>query len=113
MGLTLKNKAVFEWDDGISKTTIPLSPDDDPETLVRKLRKVLELVEPAKDRNGAPLKGQTALAAAKDRVVGMANGHDQPGLEMPSRVSAGGWHKAPEPPGHWQGETEVIPQEGS
>lgn len=51
MPLTLKNKTPvkFEWNDGEVESSVTLQVDDDQETLVSKLKRVIHLVEGTPD----------------------------------------------------------------
>lgn len=44
--LTGRNPARFEFDDGVSQTTVTIQPDDDADSVRAKLQRVLELEEP-------------------------------------------------------------------
>jgi hypothetical protein len=105
--LTLKTKTVrFEWADADVESVVTLSSGDDQETLVRKLKRIIELVEGQQGQEGAKMlrgiKGWTAPVQGPD-VSG--------GDILPSQQPTNGWaatYAAPAVPEHLAGEVEYI-----
>lgn len=86
----------FELVDDESETIITVSPEDDQETICRKLRKVLSLAEP-----------ELAPQTAREKI----------GLDMPKYMEtttvgqpANGWkrYEAPQVPDRLKGDVELI-----
>lgn len=61
--LTGRNPARFEFDDGVSQTTVIIQPDDQPDAVRAKLQRVLELENAQRLPYRQP---GAALAAAKE-----------------------------------------------
>jgi hypothetical protein len=58
--LTGRNPARFEFNDGVSQTTVIIQPDDPPDIVRAKLQRVLEL----EDAQGLPVRQSVAAPAA-------------------------------------------------
>jgi hypothetical protein len=101
MTLLLKTKAVrFEWSDGDVESVVTLSSDDDPETLVRKLKRVIALVEGGQAPNVSP------LPPAAEAVIKKAY---EPSVA--ALATGNGWaavYGPPKPPEHWEGQVEIV-----
>ena len=97
--LTLKTKLVrFEWTDDDVESVVTLSSEDDEASLLRKLKRVIALVEGEQ----AALPPGAPLYAFADAVTG-----------GPPPVTGNGWAAMPEVPPRLQGEVELItPGEG-
>ncbi|MGA4942128.1 hypothetical protein [Streptomyces cinereoruber] len=94
--LTLKTKnARFEWVDDDVESVVTLSSEDDEPTLVRKLKRIVALVEGGQAQATVPV------------VVGV----DPAGDAVVVQTPANGWAAAygpPPVPEHLQGEVELI-----
>lgn len=86
----------FEYVDDDSETTISLDKSDDDETMCRKLRKVLALVD-SKVEESAPPTLENMFAAAVNR-------------EKQAAVTGNGWeaYAKPEVPDRLKGKVEMI-----
>lgn len=99
-----------EWSDGDMETTVVLDPGDDQETLVRKLRKVLALVEGGQGK-AALEKYTQALRQVEEST------RPQGGDALTGAVAAqpgNGWkalYEPPEVPERLKGEVELIGEE--
>lgn len=96
--LTLKTKAVrFEWTDDDVESVVTLSSEDDEATLLRKLKRVIALVEG----------GQEPRAMLAPLPVGPSVMPGPVTVEVPP-VTGNGWAAMPEVPPRLQGEVELI-----
>lgn len=98
--LTLKTKAVrFEWTDDDVESVVTLSSEDDEATLLRKLKRVIALVEGQQARPVVAGFDPAApgVVAFADAVTG-----------GPPPVTGNGWAAMPEVPPRLQGEVELI-----
>lgn len=89
MALTFNSKytVTFEWDDSDVSSKVKLIPGDDQETLVRKLKRVIALVEG--DGNLASAFGPDGVMQSVQRALGRPVAAEPPQLG-PQQV-ANGW----------------------
>lgn len=100
--LTLKTKTVrFEWTDDDVESVVTLSSEDDEGTIIRKMRRIIALVEGEQEPNVSPL--PHPVAAAVRKAYGL------PPVEPPPQTG-NGWaaYAPPEVPAHLEGEVELI-----
>lgn len=98
MSLKLKTKSVrFEWVDDDVESVVTLSSEDDEATLVRKLKRIIELVEVQQAQEGNAALMRIGIDPAGDAVVA---------VQQPTN----GWaaYAAPEIPEHLKGEIELV-----
>ncbi|MFC8490706.1 hypothetical protein ACFUJU_07850 [Streptomyces sp. NPDC057235] len=99
--LTLKTKnARFEWVDDDVESVVTLSSDDDEAALVRKLKRIIALVE-----------GEGAKPFISDWTGPVQGPEVSGGDVLPSQQPTNGWAAAYGPPAvpeHLQGEVELI-----
>lgn len=95
--LTMKGKTptAFVWNDGVSETTVTLSPQDDQEALVQKLKRILDLM------------GENT---AVRNFVGTVTEAEAMAEATPSPLGTNGWkpYGGPELPPRLKGEVELM-----
>jgi hypothetical protein len=88
----------FEWSDEDAETTISIEAQDDDATMIRKLKRVIALVE------GEQAPASRRVPDAYDRGVASV-------MDALPPQTGNGWaaYAPPEVPEHLQGEVELIP----
>ncbi|MFG3509670.1 hypothetical protein ACGF5F_29680 [Streptomyces sp. NPDC047821] len=118
MTLVLKTKAVrFEWSDGDVESVVTLSSEDDQETLVRKLKRIIALVEGGQQTSWVEEAMASRLGPQPLAIVGTGEAPVGNGVPGPASQPTNGWaavYGPPKPPEHWEGQVEIVkPEEGA
>lgn len=69
LSLVSKNPVKFRWADDLAETAVVLSPDDDQETLVSKLQRLLELAAGGPAQRAVPFVSVAPEALVADRAA--------------------------------------------
>jgi hypothetical protein len=94
-----KDKVRFEWTDGEVESVVSLTAEDSEESALRKLKRVIALVEGGQVPE--PFAGVPLGAAYKEAVAKAGE------VEPPTN----GWaavYGPPKPPEHWEGQVEIV-----
>lgn len=91
----VRGAARFEWSDEDAETVVTVESADTDETIVRKLKRIITLLEGEPEPRSAFLAGWTA----------------SPPVHTAPPVTGNGWAAPPELPEDRQGQWELIPEE--
>jgi len=106
---TAKGAVSFEWTDEDAETVVRIEPTDTDEVMLRKLKRVVALVEGEQEPMVTP-QSEAALRAYTEAYTGLVG--EPPRLSQPTN----GWAAMAEPkvPEHLADEVELIkPEEGA
>jgi hypothetical protein len=96
-----KDKVRFEWTDGEVESVVSLTAEDSEESALRKLKRVIALVEGGSETGRAVQKYLEALPRPAGATLNVA------AAPQPTN----GWaavYGPPKPPEHWEGQVEIV-----